>query len=109
MVDEKPYMNSELRIGDLANALDVSSHSISYLLNQHYDISYYDFINEYRVDEFKRMITEMDSSKYTLSALADMCGFSSRASFFRSFKKNMGITPNEYIKSLKRDNRSESN
>jgi AraC-like DNA-binding protein len=62
--------------------------------------NYYDFINEYRIKEFKHLVSGSESSKYTLSALAEQCGFSSRASFFRSFKKLTGITPNEYIRSI---------
>jgi len=101
MQDEKPYMNKELKIGDLADALHTSSHSLSYLFNQYLNVSYYDFVNEWRIAEFKKLVAEDTSSKYTLEVLADLCGFSSRASFFRSFKKSMGITPNEYIKSLR--------
>lgn len=51
---EKPYINSDLKMGDLASALDTSSHSLSYLLNQYLNQSYYDFINEYRVTQFKK-------------------------------------------------------
>jgi hypothetical protein len=43
-------------------------------------------------------------AKYTLSALAELCGFSSRASFFRYFKKATNITPNEYIRSIGKNN-----
>lgn len=101
MQNEKPYMNKDLKIADLADTLHTSSHSLSYLFNQYLNVSYYDFVNEWRIIEFKKLVTEDTSSKYTLNALAELCGFSSRASFFRSFKKNMGITPNEYIKSLR--------
>ncbi len=103
MQDEKPYMKKDLKIGDLADSLDTSSHSLSYLFNQHLNISYYDFVNDWRITEFKKLVAEDTSSKYTLDVLADLCGFSSRTSFFRSFKKSTGITPNEYIKSLKND------
>ena len=48
---EKPYINPDLKMGDLASALDTSSHSLSYLLNQYLNQSYYDFINEYRVTQ----------------------------------------------------------
>lgn len=100
-VDEKkPYTNPDLKIADLANAIDTSSHSLSYLFNQHLNQSYYDFINEYRIAEFKQLANTTEYSRYTLSALAELCGFSSRASFFRSFKKSTGITPNEYIRSI---------
>jgi len=101
MQSEKPYMNRELKIADLADTLNTSSHSLSYLFNQYLNVSYYDFVNEWRVTEFKKLVAKDASFRYTLNALADLCGFSSRASFFRSFKKNTGITPNEYIKSLR--------
>ncbi len=101
MQDEKPYMNKELKIGDLADALHTSSHSLSYLFNQYLSVSYYDFVNEWRIAEFKKLVAEDTFSRYTLEVLADLCGFSSRASFFRSFKKSTGITPYEYIKSLR--------
>lgn len=97
---EKPYINPDLKMGDLASALDTSSHSLSYLLNQYLNQSYYDFINEYRVTQFKKMVEDSHYSRYTLTALAELCGFSSRASFFRSFKKSTGVTPNEYIRSI---------
>lgn len=60
--------------------------------------TFYDYVNEYRVEEFKRLVNETDISRYTLTALSEKCGFSSRASFFRHFKASTGITPSEYIK-----------
>jgi len=100
MKREKPYINPELKISDLANAINCSSHSLSYVFNQYLNQNYYDFVNEYRVAEFKLLVNDSRYSKYTLSALSEKCGFSSRASFFRSFKKLTGITPNEYIQQL---------
>jgi ligand-binding sensor domain-containing protein/AraC-like DNA-binding protein len=100
MKAEKPYTNQDLKISDIAQALGVSSPVMSFLFNQYLHQSYYDYINEYRVAEFKRLVSEPEYSRYTLSALAELCGFSSRASFFRSFKKITGITPNEYINSV---------
>jgi ligand-binding sensor domain-containing protein/AraC-like DNA-binding protein len=98
--NKKAYTNPDLKIVDISQALQCSSHSLSYVFNQYLTKNYYDFINEYRVKEFKRLISDENSSKFTLTALAERCGFSSRASFFRSFKKLTGITPNEYIKSI---------
>lgn len=100
MEKERPFTNPELKMGDLVSALGTSTHALSYLLNKYLEQSYYDFINEYRIAEFKRLVTDSQYSKYTLSALAELCGFSSRASFFRSFKKSTGVTPNEYIRSI---------
>jgi len=100
---EKSFTNPDIKIVDMAQALNCSSHTLSFIFNQYLTKNYYDFINEYRVKEFQRLVSEIDSSRYTLSALAEKCGFSSRASFFRSFKKLTGITPNEYIKSIGRN------
>jgi len=102
MESERPYINPDLKIADLANAIHSSSLSLSYLFNQYLDQSYYDYINQYRIDEFKKLVEDPQYTRYTLSAMASLCGFSSRASFFRSFKKVMGITPNEYIQRMGR-------
>ena len=81
-----------------------SSHTLSYLFNQYLNRNYYDYINDYRIAEFKRLVEKDEYAKYTLSALAELCGFSSRASFFRYFKKATNITPNEYIRSIGKNN-----
>lgn len=93
-----PYKNPDLKISDLAKLADTSAHALSFLFNQYMQKSYYDYINTYRVDEFKRLVKEIDTSRYTLTAMSQMCGFSSRASFFRHFKSITGITPSEYLK-----------
>jgi AraC-like DNA-binding protein len=64
------------------------------------NMSFYDYINRYRVDEFKSVVAIHGVDSLTLSALAEKAGFSSRATFFRHFKEIEGITPGEYIKDL---------
>ena len=104
MHNEKPYINPDLKIADLAAAIGTSAHTLSYLFNQYLNRNYYDYINDYRIEEFKRLADKDEYSKYTLGALAELCGFSSRASFFRYFKKATNITPNEYIRSIGKNN-----
>ena len=101
MSKNKLYTKQSLKIADLAAVAGTSSHALSYVFNQYLQKSYYDYINEFRVEEFKSAIQKEKYAKYTLEALSEHCGFSSRASFFRSFKKVTGITPNEYIKNMK--------
>lgn len=98
MNTDKPYTNPDMKSSDLASMAGTSSHALSFLFNQYLHKSYYDFVNEYRVNEFKRLVNETDISRYTLTALSEQCGFSSRASFFRHFKAITGITPAEFIK-----------
>lgn len=104
MQRDRLYINPNLKIVDLASILNVSTYTLSYLFNQYLYKNYYDFLNDYRVEEFKQLISKDEYSKYTLTALAELCGFSSRTSFFRYFKKVVGITPNEYVQSIGKTN-----
>ncbi len=103
MKKERPYTSPDIKISDLAGMVDTTAHALSFLFNQYLAKSYYDYVNEYRVAEFKRIVTELDTSRYTLTALSQKCGFSSRASFFRHFKNITGITPAEYLKNIRND------
>lgn len=98
MKTRKPYTNPELKLADLAAMVDTSAHALSFLFNQYMNKSYYDYVNQYRVEEFIDLAERTDVTRYTLSAMAAKCGFSSRASFFRYFKNITGITPAEYLK-----------
>lgn len=98
MRENKPYTNPDLKIADLSSIMGVSSNTLSYLFNQYLKQNYYNYINDYRIAEFKRLVSKGEHAKYTLNALMESCGFSSRTSFFRYFKKANGITPAEYIK-----------
>lgn len=100
MRQNRPYVNPNLKIADLAEAIGTTAHALSYVFNQYLQRSYYDYVNEFRVEEFKRQVEKKGVDKYTLSALAAECGFNSRATFFRYFKKVTGITPNDYVKQL---------
>lgn len=101
MEKEKPYTNKNLKSSDVATELGVSLNALSYVLNQYMSQSFNDFINEYRVNEFKSIATDPQYSYLTLSALSEKCGFGSHASFFRTFKKVTGITPNEYLQQVR--------
>lgn len=97
MTEEQLYLNPELKLSDIANRLNTSSFALSYLFNQHMGTSFYDYINNLRVEYFKQRVKMGDTKKYTLDALATRCGYNSRTTFFRNFKKATGMTPSEYI------------
>jgi len=98
MAERQPYLDPHLKISTLADLLGVTTMSMSYLFNKHLDTNYYDYVNKFRVKHFCDMVAEGGDSRYTLTAMSEKCGFSSRASFFRSFNKIMGISPGEYIR-----------
>jgi ligand-binding sensor domain-containing protein/AraC-like DNA-binding protein len=100
MKNKKPYLNPELKLQDVSHAIGCSSVELSQLLNVHLDTNFADFVNQYRIDEFMVRVQDKSAVKYTLASLSEQSGFSSRTSFFRSFKKIKGTTPAEYIKEM---------
>lgn len=101
MEKEKPYLNPDLQMADLAHAIGCSTHTLSQVFSQVLNRSYYDFIAEYRIKAFMKLAQQPDSRTLTITALAERCGFKSRNPFLVAFKKATGMTPKDYMKSLK--------
>lgn len=92
----KPYLNPELTLQQLAENIDVHPNVLSYVINTALGKSFYDLINEYRIEEFINLYQD-SYDKYTILALALDSGFNSKSAFNRNFKKIKGITPSEFI------------
>lgn len=101
MVTNKPYLDGELTASVLAKMLDISRHELSDLLNNHIHQKFYDFINGYRVVEFKSRLDDIENEHLTLLAIAYDSGFNSKTTFNTIFKKVTGSTPSQYKKRLK--------
>ena len=98
MEEEKPYLDPDLKLEDIAIAIQCSKTKISQVLNQYLNTNYSNFVTKYRIEAFKEKAAQGLIHQYTLSALAKECGFSSRSSFFHSMKKLTGQTPLEFLK-----------
>lgn len=98
--ETKLYTDPDLKIATIAEKIGISSHKLSYVFSQHLHTSYYDYIYEFRVEEFKRLAQSDKKQAYTLVALSEKAGFNSRATFFRAFKKLEGVTPGDYLRQL---------
>ena len=99
-IEEKQcYTNPDLKMSDLAEVLGLSSSKLSQVFSLYVKENYYEFINRYRLEEFKRLIAEGEYKKYTLTALSEKCGFK-KSSFFSTFRRVEGMTPTEYLKKL---------
>lgn len=97
----KSYLDPDLKLTELATALECSTARLSQLLNIYAQQNYYDFINAYRLEEFKRRLNDPKYAQYTIVALSEMCGFK-KSSFFAAFKKMEGMTPSEYVRKVKK-------
>lgn len=99
--EKKPYTNPDFKLSELANMLNVHPNHLSQVINSITKKSFYDLINERRIQEFLYRVTLPENKKYTLLSLAFECGFNSKASFNRNFKKIVGKSPSDYLNSIK--------
>ncbi|MCB0277865.1 MAG: helix-turn-helix domain-containing protein [Calditrichaeota bacterium] len=95
---QRLYLKHDLSINDLSIELNIPRHRISQVLNNYLHTSFYQLINDFRVRDFLQKIEEEQHRHYTLLSLSLDCGFKSKATFNRAFKRLMKISPSDYIK-----------
>lgn len=100
MENEQPYLQPKISLNELASSLNLSPHHLSQLLNEQLQQSFFEFINQYRVDAFKQALLHPPNRHLTLLAIAEDCGFNSKSSFNRIFKEMTGKTPSQYAKEV---------
>lgn len=96
MQDKKPYLEPDLTLLALSEKLNIPSHHLSQVINEKFNLNFYDFVNQYRVEEAKIRITNPAFAGLSLLGIALDSGFNSKSSFNRLFKKFTGKTPSEY-------------
>jgi AraC-like DNA-binding protein len=97
MQNEKPFLDPQLTLADLARQNGVNSTVLSHIINTGFDKNFNDFVNEYRINEVIKKLQNGGAENSTLLSTAFDCGFNSKATFNRAFKKVTGNTPKEYI------------
>jgi len=98
MENEKVYLNPELNLSDLAKMANMSRGQLSEIVNTAFEKNFNDFVNGYRVEAFKDMLKEEKHKQLSLLGIAQECGFNSKATFNRVFKKLTDLSPTEYLK-----------
>ncbi|MEO0527225.1 MAG: helix-turn-helix domain-containing protein [Bacteroidota bacterium] len=95
MEQEKPYLDSDIRLDDLAEMLDVPRHHASQIINENFNSNFFDFMNQYRIREAELALKDKNSG-ITIQKIAYQSGFNNRVSFYKAFKKVTGMTPSQY-------------
>ncbi len=98
MRKDKPYLDADFKQSDAAASLGCSVYVLSAVFSVYLKEGWYDYVNRWRIESFKAAVISGEYRRYTIQSLAERCGFKSRTSFFRIFKKITGLTPSEYIK-----------
>jgi AraC-like DNA-binding protein len=95
METQKPYLDSELTLQKLSEQVGIPTYRLSQMMNTHLHQNFFDVVNRYRVEEWKRQIIDAPA-QMTIQEVAFQVGFNSKSSFNAAFKKHTGQTPSEY-------------
>ena len=99
MTADKLFLNPDLNLNLVSEQTGIPQKTISFVLNQHLHKSFNEFVNEYRIEAFKEKILQPEADNLTIAGVAFECGFSSQATFQRTFKQAVGQSPSEFRKS----------
>ena len=94
------FKDPELSLSQLAQSINTNTSILSKAINSGSQMNFNDFVNSFRVEAVKESLKKGEHKTTTLVGIAMDCGFNSKSTFIRSFKKQTGMTPTEYVKSI---------
>lgn len=104
------FMAKNFTLSNLASILDTNTKYVHYLLKAHRNKNFNDYINGLKIKYIVHCLCkEPKFQNYKISYLADIGGFSSQSRFAYIFKKEVGLSPSEFIRTLKRKNKTSQN
>lgn len=98
---QEVFLDPKITLTHISAALSIPIKDLSYIINNHFDVHFNDYINRYRIDYFSKTMNEDFLNSYTIDALIKNAGFSSKSTFHTAFKKVHNCTPTQYIASKK--------
>jgi len=96
MEKDRPYLEPELTLPELSKRLSLSPNHVSQVINGKLNKTFFDYINEYRVEEAKRLLVSPEARRLSILGIATDAGFNSKNAFYQAFKKNTGMNPSEF-------------
>ncbi len=99
MEEEKVYLNNNVKLDWLAQKLDTTRHNTSQVINEHFGLNFFEFINKYRIQDAVDILE--NDKKVNIIDVAYQVGFNNKVSFNKSFKKFLSQTPTQYLSSQK--------
>ena len=100
---DRIFLNPTINLQQVSNLLGVSQRNLSHIINNSFNKTFRDLINDHRISEVKLKLIDKDFEHMSILGIALECGFNSEASFYRIFKKKTGLSPKEFIQRKNRD------
>lgn len=95
MESDQLFLDNSLTLDVLSDELNLSRHHTSQLINEYFKVNFFEFINNYRIDEAIKLL-EDEQSELNINQIIYTTGFNNRTSFYNAFKKKTGISPKIY-------------
>lgn len=96
MRDARPWSDPDFDVGAMARMLGTYPSAVSRALSRAGNTAFYDYVNEHRVREAQRLLTDPSESRFKVDALGRQAGFRARSTFFKLFREHTGVSPAEY-------------
>ena len=94
------FLNPALSLVEVAKLLKVTPQQLSQVVNEKTNLNFTNYINSYRIEMAKEILMSLDFNKHTIDTVAEKSGFNSKSPFYLAFKKNVGMTPKEFLSHL---------
>ncbi|RKN21727.1 AraC family transcriptional regulator, partial [Aquimarina sp. AD1] len=100
MKEQQSFLNPSLTIQNVSDEIEIPVKELSLLINHKLNQHFYDFVNSYRINYAKNLLSDSTQNKRTVLEILYDSGFNSKSSFNTAFKKETGTTPTSYRKNL---------
>ena len=96
METKQLFLRPNLSLRDLSNEAGIQVDEVKKVLSERLQLSFFEFISEYKVNEAKRLLTNIREDQFSISAIATQSGFNTKDSFSILFKQHTNMSPEEY-------------
>ena len=101
---DKIYKQNDINLNALAGILGTNRHNTSQIINEHFNMNFFELINKFRIDEAVKMISDEKYSDLNIIEIAYEVGYNNKVTFNKAFKKEHSVTPTQFIKAAKKIN-----
>lgn len=98
---EKVYRDSNLSLESLSEKLNTTRHNASQIINEHFDMNFFELINKFRIEEAIDLLLEDKNGNLSIIDIAYEVGYNNKVTFNKAFKKSTSLTPTQFIESIK--------
>lgn len=102
LTSEKVYKKNDINLDLLSQKLGTTRHNLSQVINEHFDVNFFNLINKYRIQEAQEIFKSDTNNNLNIIDVAYDVGFNNKVTFNKAFKEQMNLTPSEYLKNLKK-------